>query len=120
MLNFKDLRIWQDSVSLSVAIYELTNSFPHDEKYGLSAQIKRAAVSVSSNIAEGKGRGTFPDLRHFLRIARGSVYEVESQIEVAIALGFVERRGTEPTIELSQRIAKGISRLISSGEQRGD
>lgn len=118
MLNFRDLHIWQDSVRLSVAIYELTESFPPEERNGLSDQLKRASVSVSSNIAEGKGRGTFPDLRHFLRIARGSVNEVESQIEVAIALGFVERRRVEPTIILSGMIAKGITKLISFGERR--
>ena len=81
--SYKELIVWQRSIQLVTAIYELTESFPRDELYGLTSQIRRAAVAVPSNIAEGRSRGTRKDFLQFLRIAYGSGAELETQIEIA-------------------------------------
>lgn len=83
MQTFRDLMVWQKSVELAVSVYALTSGFPAEERYGLASQMQRAAVSISSNIAEGKLRGTPNEWRHFLRIAFGSGGELETQIEIA-------------------------------------
>lgn len=83
MTNFKDLSIWQRSMDLSIAVYELTDEFPAEERYGLVSQMRRAVVSISSNIAEGKNRGTQKDFRRFLFQAYGSGGELETQILIA-------------------------------------
>jgi four helix bundle protein len=84
------LIVWQRSKELSVAIYGLTNQFPREEIYGLSSQLRRAAVSIMSNIAEGHGRGSRSQLMHFLSIARGSSFEVRSQLILVSELGYGE------------------------------
>lgn len=80
--NYKDLIVWQRSMELVVAVYELTEKFPKSEIYGLTSQMRRAAVSIPSNIAEGKTRGTKKDYRQFLLIAYSSGAELETQIEI--------------------------------------
>jgi len=85
--SYKDLRVWQESFALSVAVYKLTRDFPHEELYGLSSQLRRAAVSIPSNIAEVYGRGTRRDYRSFISIARGSVLELQTQLAIASELG---------------------------------
>jgi four helix bundle protein len=83
MRDFKTLEIWRRAVLLAKNLNELTQSFPAVEKFGLSMQIKRSGVSIASNIAEGCGRRTTADLRHFIHIAIGSCFELETQIEIA-------------------------------------
>lgn len=83
MQTYRDLIVWQKGIDLVTEIYRLTNFFPADEKFGLSSQMRRAAVSIPSNIAEGKLRGTQNEFHHFLRIAYGSGGELETQIEIA-------------------------------------
>jgi four helix bundle protein len=85
---FQDLTVWQRAMELTVCIYSLTRSFPKEEQYGLTSQLRRAAVSVASNIAEGRGRGTEGEFRQFLNIAQGSTYEVQTQLLVARQLKF--------------------------------
>jgi four helix bundle protein len=80
--------VWKESFALSVAIYKLTRDFPTEELYGLTSQIRRAAVSIPSNIAEGYGRGTRRDYRNFIAIARGSTLELQTQLAIAGELGF--------------------------------
>lgn len=111
MGTYKDLRVWQDAVRLAVEVYRLTERFPAEERYGLTSQMRRAAVSVSSNVAEGKGRSSAADFGRFLDMAIGSVFEVESQIEVAVALGFLDRGGIGPVTELIDRTGRGLTRL---------
>lgn len=89
MNRYKNLEIWKRSVGLSTKVYELTNSFPKDEKYGIIAQIRRCAVSVPSNIAEGAGRGSKKDFKRFLNIAYGSIYELETQLLISKNLGYL-------------------------------
>lgn len=85
--SYKDLHVWQCSFDLSVGIYKLTRDFPPEELYGLSSQLRRASVSVPSNIAEGYGRNTRRDYRNFVAVARGSVLEVQTQLAIAKELG---------------------------------
>jgi len=81
--TFEDLKVWQHAMKLVYAIYDATRKFPANEMYGLTSQLRRAAVSVASNIAEGKGRGSDKELVHFLSQARGSLYEVHTQLIIA-------------------------------------
>lgn len=84
-----DLEVWRDSLDLVEAVYRATSSFPHDERFGLTAQLRRAAVSVPSNIAEGAARRSRPELMQFLYIARGSLAEIETQLQIARRLGYL-------------------------------
>lgn len=86
--TYKDLIVWQKSMDLVVAVYELTEQFPKSEMYGLTSQMRRCTVSIPSNIAEGRRRGSRKDYRHFLIIAYGSGAELETQIEIAKRLPF--------------------------------
>ncbi|MFZ2300232.1 MAG: four helix bundle protein [Candidatus Moraniibacteriota bacterium] len=86
--SYKDLIVWQKALQLVAAVYELTAAFPSQEMYGLTSQMRRAAVSIPSNIAEGSRRSTQKDFRHFLLIAYGSGSELETQIEVVKILPF--------------------------------
>ena len=90
MNNYKNLKIWQKSVDLAVKVYKSTNNFPKEEMYGLTSQIRRCAVSVPSNIAEGSGRNTDKDFRNFLGYSHGSSYELETQLLIANRVGFLE------------------------------
>ncbi len=84
---------WQKGMELAALIYKVTQSFPVDERFGLTNQLRRAAVSISSNIAEGKGRLSTGEFIQFLGIARGSTLEVQTQLELASMLGFGDKRG---------------------------
>lgn len=86
--SFKDLVVWQKSIDLTLEVYKLVSQFPKEEVFGLSAQIKRAAVSIPSNIAEGRFRSTRKDFSHFLKIAYGSGAELETQLYIAKKLSF--------------------------------
>jgi four helix bundle protein len=91
LANYRQLRVWQRGIALAKACYTATEAFPPTERFGLSSQIRRAAASISANIAEGYGRGGRGEyIRHVL-IARGSVYELDSHIELATQLGFLPR-----------------------------
>jgi four helix bundle protein len=87
--NFKELKAWQKALSIVPMVYKLVLKFPEDEKFALTSQIKRAVVSISSNIAEGSGRGTNKDFAHFLDFALGSSYELESELLVAVELNYI-------------------------------
>lgn len=89
MIPYKELLVWQKSVDFCVKIYEVSKNFPHEEKFGLQSQIRRSAVSISSNIAEGSKRGTNKDYISFLRISYGSGAELETQIIIANKVGYI-------------------------------
>src|SRR5580658_1736641 len=88
--SYRDLVVWQKGIRLTVLVYELSKAFPREEVYGLTSQIRRAAVSVPSNIAEGAGRLKTTEYRHFLGIARASNFELQTHLIIAKELGFVE------------------------------
>lgn len=106
--GFKGLVVWQQAVQMAVAIYALTATFPESERFNLSSQQRRAAVSVASNIAEGYGRASTGEFRQFLGHARGSNAELETQLIIAKALGF----GTPDTIAKAEALIASVSRLL--------
>lgn len=111
---FQDLVVWQRAVDMTVAVYKLTHGFPKSEMYGLTAQLRRAAVSVTSNIAEGRGRLGQVEFRHFLGLAQGSNYEVQTQITVARRLKFGDRDSLDAAENFSIEVGKMLSSLIAS------
>ncbi|MBR0201854.1 MAG: four helix bundle protein [Bacteroidaceae bacterium] len=118
METHKDLRIWQQSIEMVTSIYLMTKAFPKDELFGLVSQMRRAAVSVPSNIAEGYARGTDREKLHFLRISSGSLSEVETQLILSLNLGYVSQ---ETYDELSERVTsvwKQLNALISSVKKK--
>lgn len=106
--SFKDLIAWQKAIALTLAIYKLTESFPPSERYGLTDQLRRAAVSIASNIAEGYGRSTRGEYIQFLGHARGSNCEVETQLVIVAALGF----GIESDRATAVKLCADVSRLL--------
>lgn len=111
--SFRDLNIWKDAINLVKLIYEITKTFPNSEIYGLTSQIRRAAVSVPSNIAEGHIRKHTAEFRHFLYIALGSLAELETQIVITKELGYVDDDTGEQLIGKIEVIGKQIRSLIS-------
>ena len=88
--SFKDLLVWQKSRALVINVYDITKEFPKEEVYGLTNQIRRCAVSIPSNIAEGFGRGSRTEYARFLRIAKGSLFELETQMDISGELGYLD------------------------------
>jgi four helix bundle protein len=112
--SFRNLAVWQRSIELSVAIYKLTSSFPDSERYGLTNQMRRAAVSVPSNIAEGYGRSTRGEYVQFLGHARGSNSEVETQLVIAKALGFGSKQSLRAAEESCNEVGRMLGALMKS------
>ena len=106
--SFRDLDVWQRSVELTVAIYKLTATYPDTERFGLTNQLRRASVSVASNIAEGYGRATKGEYIQFLGHARGSISEVETQLVIAAALNF----GTKPLHQKAEGLCNEVGRML--------
>lgn len=106
MHSFRELKIWQKGVDLAVQVYKATASFPREEMYGITSQIRRAAVSIPSNIAEGAGRNSSPDFVRFLSMAYGSSCELETQLIIAQKLSFIEANIANEFINGLQEIQK--------------
>jgi len=106
--SFRDLIVWQRAVQLTVAVYKLTSAFPDSERFGLTNQLRRASVSVASNIAEGYGRSTKGEYVLFLGHARGSNFEVQTQLVIAKALDF----GSEQSRQLAESLSDEVSRMV--------
>lgn len=118
MESYKELKVWQRSMALAEQVYGLTQYFPAEERYGLTSQMRRAAVSIPANIAEGWGRGTTRDYLNFLIIARGSLMELETQLILASHLGYVESvHVTSASREIAE-IGKMLNSLIASLKHR--
>ena len=109
--SFRELRVWQASMDLSVLIYTLTAQFPKHEVYGLSSQMRRAAVSIASNIAEGSARNTRKDFRQFVVMAKGSTCELQTQLMLAGRLGYSSPQSLEQAEVLAEQIASMLSGL---------
>jgi len=118
MHNFKDLDIWQLSLDLGVKIYEITFVFPKSEIFGLSNQLRRASVSVSSNIAEGSGRSTDKDFRNFLFMSIGSLREIESQLLFSEKLGYFNRSKIENVLGMIDILCAKINGFVKFLENR--
>lgn len=113
--SHRDLRVWQKSMNLVVAVYRLTRTFPRDELFGLTSQMRRAAVSIPSNIAEGHGRLNRRELNQFLRVSRGSMSELQTPLEIAAALNIGDpallKRAQKLEIEVGKMLLSLLSRV---------
>ena len=117
MKSYRDLIVWQKSMNLVTLIYKLVLELPENEKYGLTPQIKRSAISIPSNIAEGYGRNYRKDYSIFLQIARGSLFENQTQLEIAVNLDFIKAENLNEIKELSIEVEKMLNSLIKKLEE---
>ncbi|MBI2804095.1 MAG: four helix bundle protein [Planctomycetes bacterium] len=110
--GYKELIVWQKAIGMVTDIYQITATFPKEERYGLSSQIRRAAVSIPSNIAEGQGRLSNGEFRQFLGIAKGSLHELETQLIIARNLGYLDT--TNPVFARVSEVARLLNGLLNS------
>jgi four helix bundle protein len=110
--DFHDLTVWQRAIDLTVCIYKLTQRFPKDEMYGLVSQLRRASVSVASNIAEGRGRLNPGEFRQFLGVALGSTFEVQTQLVVARRLNMGSEKALDDAAALGDQVSKMLTSFI--------
>ena len=115
--GYKDLIAWQKSMALVEAVYKVGSGFPNQERFGMTAQVRRSVVSIPSNIAEGYGRRTRADYVRFVDIARGSANEVETQLLLAIRLGFSTPAQIEPVVVMVQEVQRILKGLVDSLER---
>lgn len=116
--HFRDLLVWQKSMVLAESVYKLSEDFPKREVFGLTAQMRRCAVSVPSNIAEGHGKLGDGNFALFLGHARGSLYELASQMELAVRLGFYEEGGGRMVLEQTDEVARMLNGLLGKVTSR--
>ena len=112
--TYRDLIAWQKAMDFAESVFRLTESFPKRETYGIASHIRKTALSVPSNITEGQGRGATNDYIRFLRIARGSLQELETQILLAIRFGYVNRTDETSLLVRSEEVSRLISGLMRS------
>jgi four helix bundle protein len=119
--NYQDLIVWQKAIELVAAVYSASKAFPREEIYGLTSQLRRAAVSVPSNIAEGQGRSTRGEFRQFLCQARGSLYEVQTQVHIAVRLGYLTQEDAKvlkDDIVAVAQLLNGLLRSLKEAKQK--
>jgi four helix bundle protein len=117
MQGYRDLKVWQLGIDISLTVYRLTDEFPQREMYGLTSQLRRAAVSIPSNIAEGHTRGQTKDFVRFLSISRGSVAELETQLIIAERLDYVQRdqlKHLRDMLNEESRMLAGLRRSLTT------
>ena len=112
--SYHDLRVWQHAIKLALSVYRTTETFPKHEVYGLTQQMRRAAVSVASNVAEGKGRNTDKEFRQFLFTARGSLLELETQILIARELQYLQSDACGVLREQTKQVGRSLAGLLNS------
>jgi four helix bundle protein len=116
--SYRDLRIWQDAMSLSVACYELTRAFPRDEMYGMTSQIRRSATSIAANIAEGHGRENTGSFIQFLRIAQGSLKELETHLILSERVGLTASTGINEVLGSCESLGRQLRALLRSLQRK--
>ncbi|HEY2015272.1 MAG TPA: four helix bundle protein [Bryobacteraceae bacterium] len=109
--HFRDLHVWQRSMDIVETVYRLTGGFPKSELYGLTGQVRRAAVSVPSNIAEGHARASTKEYLNHVSIAQGSLAEVQTQLEIALRSGYIASTEVSPLLEQSSILGKQLRAL---------
>ena len=112
--KFRESIAWNKAMELTKAVYEATSSFPKQEMFGLTNQLRRASVSIASNLAEGEGRLTLREFLHFLGVARGSTLEVQTQLEIAVMMGLGHAEQLQPAQELAEEVRRIISASIAT------
>lgn len=117
-MDHKDLIVWQKAILLTQVIYSLTKQFPRDEVFGLTNQIRRAVISVPSNIAEGFNRGSDKEFIYFLRVAKGSTAEVETQLIISKKLNYINDDNVKPALDLYNEIVRMLGTLIIKIEKK--
>src|SRR5471032_2065876 len=118
MFNFEKLDVWQEAIQFADLVYQLTRGFPHDERFGLTNQMRRAAVSISSNIAEGSSRSSRPDFSRFVEISTGSLFEVVSQSTVSRRQDFLsddDHKRMYAAAEKQSRMLSGLRKSLIEG-----
>ncbi|HTT64576.1 MAG TPA: four helix bundle protein [Bryobacteraceae bacterium] len=116
--SFRELRVWQGAMSLVESVYRLSAAFPIEENYGLKSQIRRAAVSIPSNIAEGNARASTREYLNHLSVAQASLAEVETQLEIAVRLKYLEEEQATSTVGDIQTLGKQLHALRKALEAR--
>jgi four helix bundle protein len=116
--NYRDLRVWQMGMTMVTEIYKVSQAFPREELYGLTSQLRRAGVSVPANIAEGFGRQTTRDYLNFLTIARGSLMEVETLLQICRNLNYVDQPQLDNLLEHADHLSRSLNALITSLRRR--
>lgn len=119
-LSYRDLKVWQEAMSLAAACYELTRTFPKEEVYGMTSQIRRASASIAANIAEGHGRETTASFVHFLRTAQGSLKELETHLILATRVKLAPSDRIEPLMAQCDGVGRMLRALTRSLQQRID
>jgi len=115
--SYKDLEIWKKGIILSMEIYSVTSSFPHNEQYGLTSQIRRASTSIPANIAEGYGRESGKNYIQFLKISRGSLYELDTFLTIAFGLKYLTKEQRTNLNDKTEELSKMINSLIKKLDQ---
>jgi four helix bundle protein len=118
MRNFRELKIWQQGMNIVTGVYRLTALLPVDEKFGLKAQLQRAAVSIPSNIAEGCSRDSEQEFKRFLEIAIGSAYELETQLKISLLLNLIPKGPIDPMLSIVTQEQKMLNSFISTVKRR--
>jgi four helix bundle protein len=116
--SYKDLVAWQKSMGLVTTTYRATAGFPRDELFGLTSQLRRAAVLIPSNIAEDQGRLSEKEFRYFLGQARGSLMEVETQLQIAENLGYLQKEQTSSLLQSCAEVGRILNRLLASASSQ--
>lgn len=116
--DFRDLRVWEEAMVLAEQVYQLVQRFPADERFGMASQLKRASVSVPSCIAEGNARGSVRDYLRFLAMAAGSLAEVQTQILLALRLGFVESQPVDACMAQHRSVSMLLQAMKNSLQRR--
>ena len=111
--SYRDLKVWQRAIEMTLAIYHLTTGFPKEELFGLTSQLRRAGVSVASNIAEGYGRGSKGEYKQFLAMARGSNLEVQTQLFIATELAYGNPAHSKAADDLSNEVSRMLNSLLA-------
>ena len=114
-MNYRKMIVWQKAMNLTEAVYVAIRKLPPAEWYALSAQIRRSIVSIPSNIAEGAGRNTDNDLRHFMTVACGSATELETQLMICEMLNYLDSNDVAPLLKMLDEIRRMLSALIKNG-----
>lgn len=112
--SYRDLIVWQKAVALSLKVYKATEGFPKHELYGLASQVRRAAVSVACNIAEGQGRNSPGEFKHFLGMAKGSLVETETQLVISSKLGYITEQATKELADDSEEVSRLLNGLMKA------
>jgi len=116
--SYRDLVVWQKAMALVSAVYEVTSRFPDCERFGLTLQIQRAAVSIPSNIAEGQGRLAGKEFRRFLGVARGSLKELETQLLISVNLSYASKGDVDACLGLADEVGRMLNGLIKALERK--